>query len=808
LSWAIVIGIDEYGSQEPQLQSAVEDAEAFRAWVVTKLGGNQEEDRIYTLLGRRPDDSGRIKDERLPTKDNVLGAVNELMSKSGGEGRELFFFFSGHGVTTTYANREESALVFPGIDERHPIQTLAVRSITEFFETTRFQDQFFFIDACRSPLERSNAEIGPWLIPRQRVPGQEPVQQFVLYATSPGRPAESSLWPEQLSAFSGVLMSGLEGEGPAKAWSWERNCYEVRWERLANYVHEVMRAKTNERIDERDPPDHGWPFQIPQDIGIRGVKDRDRDALLSRPRAGEVKPVTLTLDLEPDQEAKVTVLDSIGVAVASATRVTGSQEFTLPPRTYAARVETADGRVGHFVPPVELYDPLSPPIVWEEKDEPEPEDPYAPGTITIQSPDPLAVADVRDETGHGVGVATQKDDCKTTPGFYRVRLVGPERDKLGDERLLLLRPEETLPADLPDPPVDDRAAALAEAFGGKSEAGYVTPAAGATPAAWAQPSTVVVAGIGAALHGDGAALAGLGLEKLAVPSDEGSGVAFFAARSGDEESLERLRVRVWPAGRNVPITRHALRSTKAGVGVVLRMAEEAQPYWLSIESPNVKPTVVALPLLKGRLATVVAQVDQDRLRLYQFHPLAQPVESSTPDGLRRLEHLQRQLLGGRADGAEDIAVGGRPGHAEDIVERLAAQARSDPFGGCLVGYVLLRLGFREWLGELASAIIEAAPTLSDAYILRGEYEAYKQNQEASNQAFAEAVSAGIPAFGEGLTRLVEGLRVSGFVHPRGALVRYIFQRHARGSMWAAFTPRNEFEPGRLVITGSDIGYEG
>jgi hypothetical protein len=122
--------------------------------------------------------------------------------------------------------------------------------------------------------------------------------------------------------------------------------------------------------------------------------------------------------------------------------------------------------------------------------------------------------------------------------------------------------------------------------------------------------------------------------------------------------------------------------------------------------------------------------------------------------------------------------------------------------------MLLRLSyFREGLGALASTIVEAAPQLSDAYILRGEYEAYRQDDVARNQAFADAVSAGIPSFGEGLTRLVEGLRASGFVHPRGALVRYMFQRHARGSMWAAFTPRGKFEPGRLVITGADVGFE-
>jgi hypothetical protein len=155
-----------------------------------------------------------------------------------------------------------------------------------------------------------------------------------------------------------------------------------------------------------------------------------------------------------------------------------------------------------------------------------------------------------------------------------------------------------------------------------------------------------------------------------------------------------------------------------------------------------------------------------------------------------------------------IALGGRPDDNGAIAAQIDAQARRDPFGGCVVGYVLLRLGRNEWLGALSTAIIEAVPTLSDAYILPGEYEAYRQNEAASYQAFADAASAGVPVFAEGLTRLVEGLLASGFIHPGGALVRYIFQQHARGSMWAAFTPRGEFKPRRLVITGADIGYEG
>ena len=72
---------------------------------------------------------------------------------------------------------------------------------------------------------------------------------------------------------------------------------------------------------------------------------------------------------------------------------------------------------------------------------------------------------------------------------------------------------------------------------------------------------------------------------------------------------------------------------------------------------------------------------------------------------------------------------------------------------------------------------------------------------------ASIIAAGVPAFGEGLTRLVEGLRASGLIHPRAALVRHVFQRHARGSMWAAFTPRRGLEPGRPVISALDLGFE-
>jgi hypothetical protein len=279
----------------------------------------------------------------------------------------------------------------------------------------------------------------------------------------------------------------------------------------------------------------------------------------------------------------------------------------------------------------------------------------------------------------------------------------------------------------------------------------------------------------------------------------GGGIAFYAvAADGDPAALADLSVRTWPTGKGIPPEgeRIELQPSEHGVAGAVAPITQAGPHWLSVEHGEAA-TVLALPVHANRLAVVVAQVDPAWTRLYQFHPHVDPGESSSSRRLRRLEHLERLLLGGALDGARPLA------------EELAAEARDDPFAGLVAGYVLLRLGLHEQLDELASTIVQVAPTLSDAYILRGEREARAGRTDAANQAFAEAVNAGIPAFGEGLTRLVEGLRASAFHHPRGALVRHIFRRHVRGTMWAAFAPTTlPLAEGQLVISGADVGYEG
>jgi hypothetical protein len=564
-------------------------------------------------------------------------------------------------------------------------------------------------------------------------------------------------------------------------------------------------------------PPGGWPIQIPQDTGSRGVAGRDRDALLASFPRDRFHPLELTVKLKADREydeADVSVLDAVGEPVVSALKVTGtSHTFTLPPKTYAVRATTKDERIGRVKAPIELYEnleeevELQPPVSLGPGQVSEPVSPgeevtdggTGPGLIVVKPSDELTATELRNEAGDVVEVKTGEARFSVPAGFYRVRLMGPEATS--DDQFVVLSPgEEEPPPEVKPPKAPRRVVELARAAGGRysTKKRAVTLGDGAGALEWAAPSTIVAVALGDALNAsDAGALDRLGLASPRETVEQGqSGAALYVvAGDGDERALRGLRTRLWAVGEDVPRTARRLKVSTAGVGAFVASVQEAGSHWLSIERGDVA-TVIALPVMRARLATVIAQAEPDGMSLYEFHPVVGGGPSSTSERLRRVEHLERLLLGGRLDGAPAVA------------EELAAAAEDDPFAACVAGYTLLRLGNYAPLPETVAKITAVAPELSDAYILRGEYEARERDAEAANQSFVEAVAVGIPAFGEGLTRLVEGLRVSGFNHPRGALVRHLFQRHLRGSMWAAFNPRRKLEPGRLVITGADIGFEG
>jgi hypothetical protein len=84
------------------------------------------------------------------------------------------------------------------------------------------------------------------------------------------------------------------------------------------------------------------------------------------------------------------------------------------------------------------------------------------------------------------------------------------------------------------------------------------------------------------------------------------------------------------------------------------------------------------------------------------------------------------------------------------------------------------------------------------HVITGEFKAAAGHPAEAKAAFATAIEVGVPIFGEGLTRLLEGLRTYQIEHPRADLVRLIFERHMSGSMWSAWVPE-ESTPGELLV---------
>ena len=819
-NWALVVGIDKYWSEEAALHGAVRDALRMREWLLDGAGGGVPAEHLVLALAPRDDEHPDLPFVEA-TKDKIMIAINDLLSMSGGKGERLFFFYAGHGLTARVDNRDENALVASDFNAVNTDNSIALRSLWEFFETTQFRDQFFFVDACRNiPWENREFEIGRWTLPRSRDPGLDPVQQFILYATSPGlTAAESGEFGDEHGAFTGALLDGLAGTDFAKAWSWERSCYEVRWERLADYVKQKLES-------EKHPADGaaGKPLiQVPQDAGSRGVAGRDRDPVVASFPAERFDKVVLEVELEPDdvyEIGRVRVLDGIGDTVQDVEAKTGGRpvRFELDPKTYALRA-VADGyEEGRTDQPVELYASGKRKISLRTHDGPATGKPAAPaptdaatpapaeqesfgavplpppgvkpqpGHVVAEAPDRLAFVEVRDNTGAVAAEALHRLDQDLDPGFYQLRIVTP--GAVGEPLPIALAPgEREAPKSLESPPVPKDVRPLAKASKAKIHRDGVVSFNGEKLIA-PRRTTMLALAAAAAHHGD-ANGAWLGLD---LPQPKRGSVPPYVVVLLDGPDVENATVRVWPGGDPVPRKTHTPRRAAKGVASLVVPVSDDGGHWLSIEPGDDAPMVFALTLLHGLPPLVVAHLEQERTKIFQF------LLTGRLDLLRTAEQAQRLVLAGRLAAIEPVA------------RQLAGEAADDPLAACLGGYSLLRLGHATDAGKVADAVIAVAPSIADAYVLRGEAAAAAGNEAQSRQAFTDAINTGVPLFGEGLTRLVEGLRASNFLHPRAAIVRHVFQRHLRGTMWSVFVPRarggeRRLEPGRLLITGADTGFE-
>lgn len=788
-----------------------------RDWLLDPDGGDVPQENLALLLSPLP---RRRRPAGTPTatKDNITTAIADLVVRSGGQGERLFFYYAGHGLTARVDFSDEPTLVAADFTDVLTDNSIALRSLWEFFEASEFADQFFFVDACRNPWS-GELVVGRWTLPQTRRPGQEPVQQFVLYATSPGLRALELREPgDERGAFTEALLQGLSGDGVAKAWSADDR-YVVRWESLANYVkgdfeHKLLSA--------------GDGFQIPQSIGKSGVIGRERNPVLASFPAGDFKGEDLHVYLEPAvvaSSAEVSVIDrDAGEPCASQSQPAELPvSFTLPPKTYGLRAKAPDHADAIARPPIDLYGPTDvtlslTPLARARR--PTAARSHrgrarmrraagvvpraasatrAKAAIAAWSSDPLATIEVADSADALIAVGTGRVDLEgLQPGFFRVRLRSPEGEVHERTVELTAGGREQLHLFAPPRPESKAVERLVEDGLPEAPDNTLTVAESVGPMASPHLSTILTVAAGLHLRGEtgGRSLAVLRMDALSRVVSPAAASAVYVLFGIDARSaksarnrLGRTKIRLWHFGEEIPSQAEAPEpfSGSDGLGEFARETAVG-PHWLAIALPGGRTMVFAIACLPRRLTMLVLQ--QDLLRdvsVYQYLPaLRRRDESSEPTFLRRLELMQRVYLGNRLD----------LGH-KSAVELLRGKS-TDPLAGCLGGYLLLRLGEGRRLGNAVRNMTTLYPELSDSHVLRAEYEAVRGRDDAAARWAARAIEAGIPIFTEGVSHLLDALGEYRIDHPNGRLLSKLFDYRMQNSLWSGWTP-GRLPLGRLLV---------
>jgi hypothetical protein len=508
--------------------------------------------------------------------------------------------------------------------------------------------------------------------------------------------------------------------------------------------------------------------------------------------------------------AEVIVLDEAAVPVQTKSQLAGLPvEFTLPPRTYALHATAPEYDRAVARPPIELYSTRDVPLELARAAQVEPapggngagtralDEPAATADLTVRTNDPLAPVEVADETGRVLQVSNGGASLSDlTPGFYRVRLTPP--GGAVDEQLVELAPGAEQIVDLEATAASPAVQELVDTIAAPvHDDNTVEISKSAGPIASPELSTILTLAAGAAIQDDakdGDRLRRLGLGALKDQLDPAAETGVYVVLGHDSTDPDEaksyfsgLKLRIWKIGEAVPESFESVGVSPRAAGIA-EYASSPTPgsYWLSLEPPDGQLMVLALALLPKRLTLLTIEVQPALTKIFQYSPSLVPDSSSGADALRRVELLERIMLDGRLDAGYELA------------HQLLARQVNNPLAGCLGGYLYLRLGRAEELEDTVKNLTTRFPGLSDVHVIRGEFEAAAGRAAEAKAAFAQAIEVGVPIFGEGLTRLIEGMRTYEVEHPLSRLVAHIFEHHMSGSMWSVWLPEG-LVPGELLV---------
>lgn len=726
---ALIIAIESYaavdvGGIAKELPGTLQAGLEFKKWLEEKwTAEGREAGETQLLFCSEPTQAGGFG----ATRKDILKALLRLKQDGQNATDELYVFFSGHGFSFVQKPGSRADVLLSSDFESPSLSAHCCLNLDEIIAWLRDHlgpgRHFYFVDACRNPLDASQIQIGS-LLPIDPNTSAE-ASTFVLQSTVEGATAAVG------GPFPSTLMAGLRGKGKSKAWDDAvPDAMFVRYDSLRQFVKTHLAKKQAIASRVEGPEGEGdvvlatlRPIPLSQcTVQVANASAQDKGELFLKRRrstADDRRPLgsqPLVFQVEPDTY-------SVFVKLRNA-EVTPSEPVA---------VDLYDDRTVVFMK-VEpgLSEPLGPPSL------PPTLEPAAAVDVDVVVP-PQAELRMRDlETGTEQSFGTS-GRVSLTRGRY-VAAMADKDGRVFKRREVDVGPGEKLSVDLAgwlgSPPHVAIASRLPVLGGGVefSEAlgGMVT-----------DPDLnlwLALVGGGRLLgsRGDYSKLGKLPLHDFA---NEPAGASPIYVLAGFEDPATELRIGVarnagivWSAAVEPPGMagiREAYVAAKPGSQLVSFAIKGQAPYTLaSLASPN-----------RGMLITLTLD-DDGNLRLSQYllplGHLLQSLPAEVRDRIERRNHLNDVRFLAQASRAfrkrRDLT---REVSARELEELLYAKWL-DPIASSLAAYELLRRGRKEDIAEVVWNMKRFFPDLPDTAALA------KLNGERINRP------PGVPLFLDGL----------------------------------------------------------
>lgn len=309
---ALVIAIENYpvvqvGGVEKQLLGTLKAGLDFKAWLLAKWEGRTDTQLIFCSDPVQPDGTGA-------TAGDIRRALLKLKADGQSATEELYFFFSGHGFSFIDKPGSRADFVMASDFEEPALSGNACLNLDQIVAWLRAHlgtgRHFYFIDACRNALDRTQIVVGDLLPFDPQASGE--ASTYVLQSTADGAVAAVK------GKFSATLIEALKGKGRAKIWDGQAtDKMYVRYDSLRAHMKNLLAnvQKITSKVEGSDGESDGvlaTLMPVPKSkctITIEGSPAAvDAEIVLRRGRSGTDQRQPLSsqpavIELEPDDYA-------------------------------------------------------------------------------------------------------------------------------------------------------------------------------------------------------------------------------------------------------------------------------------------------------------------------------------------------------------------------------------------------------------------------------------------------------------------------------------------------------------------------